>query len=97
MKTALTFIFVIVSCLLFGGLVGHEIGYSGRAKLVVQRDKSLKLAEEYEGLLRRAEGAALKCLDNLRTAQVTAIQCCEAAEKILDQRDTCRKTNGKKR
>jgi len=98
MKTVLTFVFVIVSCLLFGGLVGHEIGYSGRAKLVVQRDKSLKLAEEYEGLLRTAEGAALKCLGELRTLHTLAIGCCEAAEKALNDLDSCKgKADGKKR
>ena len=40
MKTALTYIFVIISSLVFGGLVGNSVGSSDRAKLATQRDTS---------------------------------------------------------
>jgi hypothetical protein len=93
----LTYIFIIVSCLLFGGLAGHEIGYSGRAKLVAQRDKSLKLAEEYKALMDRTEQAALKCIDQIITLRTLGESCCDAAERALNERDACRKEHGNKR
>jgi len=81
MRTGLTCVFIALSCLLFGGLVGHRIGFPGRAKLTAQRDKSLKLAEEYKDLLDRAEKAATACVEQVSTLRILGTACCEAAQK----------------
>lgn len=94
MKTALTYVFVIVGCLWFGGLVGHEIGYSGRAKMVEQRDRLLKLTQEYADLQTKTEGELARCQEADGVLRALGTACCDAAEKALEERDACRK--GKK-
>lgn len=91
MKTTLTYIFVAVSCLLFGGLVGSEMGRSGRTRVEAQRDKAIGLTEKCVGQLNDLERLALKCVGELRSVGKNATQCCDAAEKALDERDACRK------
>ena len=91
MKSPLVYVFITVSCLLFGGLAGHEIGYSDRAKLVVQRDKSLQLAEEYKALMDRTERVALKCAGQITVLRALGEACCNAASLALNERDACRR------
>lgn len=97
MKTALTYIFVIISSLGLGGLVGNNIGNSNKTKLTTQRDMSLKLAEEYKGLLDKSEKDALKCLDTLTVMRTLATGCCNEAEKALNELDICRQTDSGKK
>lgn len=95
MKTTLTYIFVIISCLLFGGLIGYKIGFPNKAELTSQRDRLLKTAEEYADLQTKTEQALDKCQDKEATLRMLGQACCDAAVKALDERDACRKGKGK--
>jgi hypothetical protein len=90
MKTALTFVFVIISCLLFGNLVGYKIGFSDKTKMVEQRERLLKLVQEYADLLTKTEKAAAECNDAVGTLRTLGTACCDAAEKALNERDACK-------
>ncbi len=91
MKTALTYLFVIISCLLFGGLVGYKIGFPNKAEMVQRRDRLLKTAEEYADLQTKTEQALDKCQDEGTGLRMIGQACCDAAVKALDERDACRK------
>lgn len=97
MGTALTYAFVVISCLLLGGLVGSEIGRFGKARIEAQRDKSLRLAGECGDLLDRAEKAAMECSGQMATLRTIGNTCCDAARRALDERDACRRGHGGKR
>jgi len=97
-EVVLTFVFVIVASLLFGGLVGRRIGESGNGRLIVQRDKALRLAEEFKGLLDATEKNSRKCSKQLDSLYNVAMGCCSEVERALRERDACdKKVDGKER
>lgn len=89
MKLILTFIFVVTACLLCGGLTGYVIGNDGQDKLIGQRDKAFKLANDLKNLQDRTEKVALKCYDEYLNLRSVARKCCNAATQTLDQLDLC--------
>jgi hypothetical protein len=89
MKPILTFIFVVTTCLLCGGLIGYAIGNDGQDKLIEQRDKTLKLVDVLKGLQDKTEKVALKCYDEYLNLRSVARKCCNAATQTLDQLDLC--------
>ena len=97
MRTALTYVFAIVASLLLGGLVGHRVGGTDRAKVESQRDQALKIAEEYRDLVGKNERAVVKCADTLKVMNALATGCCNEAERALDKLDSCRRSDGKTR
>lgn len=95
MKTALTLVFVAVACLVAGALAAHigaTANFGNRlGRVEAQRDKAIGLTEKCVGQLNDLERVALECIGKLRAAGKDAVQCCDAAEKALDERDACRK------
>jgi len=97
MKTTLTVVFVIVAALFLGGFVGHEIGFPDKTKMVEQRERLLKLVQEYSDILIKTEKMTVKYNNVISTLQMLSTACCDAAEKALNERDACKKVNVKKR
>jgi len=78
-NNVLLFVFLIVSQLLFGGLIGYKIGNS-KLKMLSMEVVSLKETNQsYKDAFDTSQRTADKCLEEVDTVRMIAAGCCNAA------------------